>query len=352
MGRRVSNGVVGAAGTIGQLSVSGNTLTTTQTNTNLIIDPQGTGITQFVGNLQTNGNTSTGGEIRLMDADSSNYIAIRAIASVGTNRTLQFPDSVGNNGHVLTTDGANPATLSWVAQTAAGVTITDQNSSSSDHYLYFGTTASSQLTSANVSATVTRTLKYIPLSGTLISIIGQHPTMQGTDAAASSGTASLTIRGTANATKNTGANGSILMNDGVASSSTVTGTLVITGGLGVSGRINAANFDGIVGANSAAAGTFTTLTETSSITLKENLRPIDSALDKLAELTGYIYDRKDGSSYDEAGLIAEQVYKVIPELVTKNQNGDPFGIHYTKLTAYLIEAIKSLRTEIKILKGE
>lgn len=352
MGRRVSNGVVGAAGTIGQLSVSGNTLTTTQTNTNLIIDPQGTGITQFVGNLQTNGNTTTGGEIRLMDADSSNYIAIRSVAAVGTNRTLQFPDSVGNSGYVLTTDGANPATLSWVAQTAAGVTITDQNSSSGDHFLYFGTTASSQLTSANVSATVTRTLKYIPLSGTLISVIGQHPTMQGTDASASSGTASLIIRGTANATKNTGTNGSILMNDGVASSSTVTGTLVITGGLGVSGRINAANFDGIVGANSAAAGTFTTLTETSSITLKENLRPIDSALDKLAELTGYIYDRKDGSSYDEAGLIAEQVYKIIPELVTKNQNGDPYGIHYTKLSAYLIEAIKSLRSEIKTLKGE
>ena len=46
---------------------------------------------------------------------------------------------------------------------------------------------------------------------------------------------------------------------GTASTDTSTGTVVITGGLGVSGRINAANFDGIVGANAAAAGSFTTL---------------------------------------------------------------------------------------------
>jgi hypothetical protein len=52
---------------------------------------------------------------------------------------------------------------------------------------------------------------------------------------------------------------------GTASTTTGTGTLVITGGLGVSGRINAANFDGIVGANTAAAGSFTTLSATSNI---------------------------------------------------------------------------------------
>jgi hypothetical protein len=69
------------------------------------------------------------------------------------------------------------------------------------------------------------------------------------------------------------------------------------------------------------------------------------------QLMGVTYDRKDNKEH-EAGLIAEQVYKIIPELVTKNQNGDPYGIHYTKLSAYIIEAIKSLRSEIKTLKGE
>jgi hypothetical protein len=57
-------------------------------------------------------------------------------------------------------------------------------------------------------------------------------------------------------------NGATTFTAGTASTTTGTGTLVITGGLGVSGRINAANFDGIVGANTAAAGSFTTLSAT------------------------------------------------------------------------------------------
>jgi hypothetical protein len=70
-------------------------------------------------------------------------------------------------------------------------------------------------------------------------------------------------------TRSTGAfttlasNGATTFTAGTASTSTTTGTAVITGGLGVSGRINAANFDGIVGANTAAAGNFTTLGATS-----------------------------------------------------------------------------------------
>ena len=62
-------------------------------------------------------------------------------------------------------------------------------------------------------------------------------------------------------------NGATTFTAGTASTTTGTGTLVITGGLGVSGRINAANFDGIVGANTAAAGSFTTLSASSTVTL-------------------------------------------------------------------------------------
>ena len=74
------------------------------------------------------------------------------------------------------------------------------------------------------------------------------------------------VNGTVGATtRNTGAfttltsNGATTFTAGTASTTTGTGTLVITGGLGVSGRINAANVDGIIGANTAAAGSFTTL---------------------------------------------------------------------------------------------
>jgi hypothetical protein len=95
----------------------------------------------------------------------------------------------------------------------------------------------------------------------------------------------------------------------------------------------------------------TLFNETSSITLKENFVPITDALDKILSLQGWLYDRKDGSQINEAGLIAEEVDKILPNLVSKDKNGNPSSISYTRLTAYLIEAVKSLNKEIKELKG-
>jgi hypothetical protein len=108
-----------------------------------------------------------------------------------------------------------------------------------------------------------------------------------------------------------------------------------------------------------AAGTVTltalvagTISETSSISLKENVNPITNALPSLLSLNGVTYDRKDGTTKNEAGLIAEDVFKILPNLVTLNKEGNPEGINYTKLTAYLIEAVKELKNELDLLKGK
>lgn len=101
------------------------------------------------------------------------------------------------------------------------------------------------------------------------------------------------------------------------------------------------------------SGTFTvtSIVESSSIALKENINPIQDALSNVMQLVGVTYDRKDGSRKDEAGLIAEDVAKVLPNLVTRDEDGNVEGIQYTKLTAYLIESIKTLKSEIDRLKG-
>jgi hypothetical protein len=98
--------------------------------------------------------------------------------------------------------------------------------------------------------------------------------------------------------------------------------------------------------------TVTSLTESSSRALKMNINPIGNALEAVLQLKGVTYDRKDGTSQNEAGLIAEQVNKILPNLVTKDAKGKPTGIHYTKLTAYLIEAVKSLQSEIDELSKQ
>jgi hypothetical protein len=43
--------------------------------------------------------------------------------------------------------------------------------------------------------------------------------------------------------------------------------------------------------------------------------------------------------------------KIIPDLVSLDANGKPHGIKYTKLGAYLIEAIKTIKADIDQLKG-
>jgi hypothetical protein len=116
--------------------------------------------------------------------------------------------------------------------------------------------------------------------------------------------------------------------------------------LSVSGNATAGNLT-TAGTMSAA-----TVTETSSIALKENFRPIENPLEKVLQLLGQIYDRKDGSSKDEAGLVAEDVYKIIPNLVKTDSNGNPESVFYSRLSVYLLESIKVLHDEIKELRNK
>lgn len=104
-----------------------------------------------------------------------------------------------------------------------------------------------------------------------------------------------------------------------------------------------------------SAGSVTALNgfiESSSIALKENVNPITGALDAIMSLVGVTYDRKNGSSKNEAGLIAEDVDQVLPNLVSHKADGSAEGIYYSKLTAYLVEAIKDLKSQIDPLKEE
>lgn len=226
MGRRTSGAQVGIE-KIGLVQANNNTLTTSQPNQNIVIDPNGTGVTEIVGNALISGNGSTGGELRLADADSSHYTLLRTASTTTANRTLTFPNSAGSNGNVLSTDGSG--NLSWVSQTAAGVSSSDPGASATTHYPFFGTSSGSiptgQLTSINVRAN----LSFQPSTGTLTTTVIVAPTINGSTAASNQ----LTIRGTSNGTKNTA---SVLFNDGVNSSSIITGTIVVTGGVGMSGN--------------------------------------------------------------------------------------------------------------------
>jgi len=93
-----------------------------------------------------------------------------------------------------------------------------------------------------------------------------------------------------------------------------------------------------------------TLTESSSITLKENINPITNALSLIGNITGYTYDRKDGTAKNQSGFLAEEIANIIPSVVSFDEAGNPTGVQYTKIIAYLVESIKELKAELDIIK--
>jgi hypothetical protein len=91
-----------------------------------------------------------------------------------------------------------------------------------------------------------------------------------------------------------------------------------------------------------------TVVESSSLAYKENVQPLEFN-EAIYNVNAVKYDRKDGSSKDEVGVIAEELYEVLPDLV-ECKDGKPDAVKYTKMTMYLLEALKKQNQEIQLLK--
>ena len=97
--------------------------------------------------------------------------------------------------------------------------------------------------------------------------------------------------------------------------------------------------------------------------LKQNIKPIKSALNKVSKLQGVTFDWKDKKQeYDQygkpqklqewkndIGFIAQDVQKVLPELVRENEDG-MLSMRHQGIAPILLEAIKELKAEIEELK--
>ncbi len=92
------------------------------------------------------------------------------------------------------------------------------------------------------------------------------------------------------------------------------------------------------------------ITENSSIRYKKDIQQIENGLEKVLQLSGVTYT-KINNEQKEAGVIAEEVAKILPEAVGFDTEGRPDSVSYGRLTALLIEAIKDLKKEIDELKG-
>jgi len=169
-----------------------------------------------------------------------------------------------------------------------------------------------------------------------------------------------------------GANGAATLNSSASTvldvNSTSTDARIDIGHSGNGGYIGYANLGSGAAANTfyitTGAGTTTsgirmnndgnvtvagTITESSSIRYKENVETLKYGLDKIVQLRGVTYNKKDTGA-KEIGLIAEEVESILPDVILRNQEGEPDSVSYGRITAVLIEAIKELKMEIEELK--
>jgi len=86
--------------------------------------------------------------------------------------------------------------------------------------------------------------------------------------------------------------------------------------------------------------------------LKADIRPLGNTLDKVLRLEGKRYRLLDQPlHHTDIGLIAQNVEKVLPEIVSQTEDGYK-AIAYQSLTAVLIEAMKEQQQQITKLQRE
>lgn len=273
MPRKITSGKVGGQ-ILGSIGTEDNTFQSLILNSNIILEPNGTGITESTSDLKISNNNNL-----QLSSNNTNNVQMKAPTGLTATYTLTFPADDGDSGETLLTDGSG--NLSW-----SSISLTLSDKGTVDSTAYYPTFISSgDGTELGLMTNATNGMTFIPNPGQL-------------------SVRDMQIRRDA----------------------TVGNDLVVTADL------------------SAA-----TITETSSIVYKENVNPISDALNTVLQLQGVTYDRKNTTHKSEAGLIAEEVAKILPNIVSF-KDGKPEGINYTKITAYLIEAVKSLKEEIDSLK--
>ena len=216
----------------------------------------------------------------------------------------------------------------------------------------------------------------------------QKITISSTDTNTDTNTTNFNIRAHANAAENISAGETITFNGAgatsvtrsgntftISSTDTNTDTNTVTNnlaGTGVSVSSATGNSTISIGQSVATNATVTfgevrssgdiIAYYSSDLALKENISPIDNALNKVMSLGGYNFDWKDSHLEDrggvdgkfvkkkDIGIIAQEVQKVLPEAVGKREDGT-LGVRYEQIVPLLIESIKELKSEIESLKS-
>ena len=104
-----------------------------------------------------------------------------------------------------------------------------------------------------------------------------------------------------------------------------------------------------VNGNIVATGNITAFGTISDITMKENISPIENALDKISKLGGYTFNYK-GDDTPMTGVMAQELMDVLPGVVytttDPRTNEQVYAVRHGNIIGLLIEAIKELKEQV------
>jgi hypothetical protein len=75
---------------------------------------------------------------------------------------------------------------------------------------------------------------------------------------------------------------------------------------------------------------------------KTDVRKIDNAIERIREIHGYTYEYTEYPGVREAGVVAQEVAKVLDEAVATDLESGVMSVKYDSIVALLIEAVKEL----------
>lgn len=128
-----------------------------------------------------------------------------------------------------------------------------------------------------------------------------------------------------------------------------TGTGYLNYGVYGSASGGTINWAGYFSGNVYTTGTY----QSSDKKLKHKITSLQNSINHLSQLNGYHYYWKDQERDQslQTGLIAQEVEKLFPELIQKDEKGF-LSVNYVGLIPHLIEAIKDLKTENESLQSD
>jgi hypothetical protein len=119
------------------------------------------------------------------------------------------------------------------------------------------------------------------------------------------------------------------------------------------GQIFMYNLSSGAGTNAARYSTATgQLTyDTSSARYKDNIRDSVYGLSDVLKMRSAMFEYKENNRTD-VGLIAEELYTIIPELVGIDKSGKPDSVSYDRLVSVLIKSVQELNDKVKTLENK